>query len=264
MPIAKLNGFNINYKVFGNLQASNDHTIIFAHGNGNCLKNWRDLGYLEQFEAEGFRIIVMDALGYGASDKPLISTEYTAERRAADVIALMDYLGVDQCHFFGSSVGGSLGYVLAALYPERFLSFSIGMAHAYGNNKEPSNVHGDETKKLLAELPAEEFVQYYEKLLQRRFPEGVRKTFLNNNPQALIAANTITWPDNSSSLSKLNVPVLIFAGEHEEQLVPHIKTTAALIPDCTIKILQGRDHAEVYWGGKEVSSIVIEFIDRIS
>ena len=260
MPRTHLNGYSIHYEIAGNFKAPNERTIIFVNGNGNCIDDWRYLGYLKPLEAEGFRIILMDALGYGFSDKPIIPSEYSTERRAADVIALMDVLNIKECHFFGASIGGSLGFVLASLYPNRFLSFILGMAHAYGSTKEPSNIFSAEIKKLLTELSMEQVVEHYEFLLGRRFPVGVRENFINNNAKALIAANTITWPDYSSFLSQIKVPVLLYAGELEQQLLPSIKACCDQIPDCTFKIIPGKTHAEVYWDGQEIAPLLIHFL----
>lgn len=262
MSITPLNNYNINYEIVGNPKAPDNRTIIFAHGNGNCLDDWQHLGYLDPLEKEGFRLILMDALGYGASDKPLITSEYTAERRAADVVALLDKLSIKKCHFFGSSIGGSLGFVLASLYPNRFLSYMLGMAHAYGSTKEPSNVHPEEVRKLLNELSMEKFVEHYEVLLGRRFPNGVRENFIKNDAKALIAANSITWPDYSSFLSQIKVPVLMYAGEYEEQLIPYVKECCKIILDCTFKIIPSKNHAETYWDGKDITDLLINFLNE--
>lgn len=38
-------GFRINHEVVGNPSAK--HTIIFSHGNGNSISDWKTLSYTE-------------------------------------------------------------------------------------------------------------------------------------------------------------------------------------------------------------------------
>lgn len=98
MPKIKTrNDFNINYEIAGNIDS--EHTLILSHGNGNCLNDWTALGYVERL-APHFKLVLMDALGYGESDKPTSPAEYTAEKRADDVIDLLNALDIEQCHFF--------------------------------------------------------------------------------------------------------------------------------------------------------------------
>ncbi len=42
----------------------------------------------------GFRVVVPTMLGYGDTDKPVDPAEYTTNKLCADLIALLDLLGV--------------------------------------------------------------------------------------------------------------------------------------------------------------------------
>lgn len=64
-----------------------------------------------------FRTIAPDLRGRGDSGKP--ETGYTLEDHAADVLALLDYLGIERATILGHSFGGLLTIYLAAHYPER-------------------------------------------------------------------------------------------------------------------------------------------------
>jgi len=249
-------GFNINYKVYGDA----DNTLIFSHGNGNCIKDWLTLGYVDKL-APHFRLVLMDALGYGESDKPLDAKQYTPERRAEDVIAVLDDLDIGQANFFGSSMGGSLGFVLADLYQERFLSFIIGSAHPYGSSQPVGcNLFGEEFRELLAMRGMRGFVkEMEEKYLGRRFHEGVRAQYLKNNPQAMIAANTPEWPDRSHCLRNITVPVLLFAGD-QDPVSEYQATIAKQIPHSQVSILADTDHADSYWNSAKIAPLIKKFI----
>jgi pimeloyl-ACP methyl ester carboxylesterase len=66
------------------------------------------------------RLIRMDYRGRGGSAWTGAAT-YTVAQEAADVLALLDYLGVDRVAILGTSRGGLIAMVLAAMAPQRLL-----------------------------------------------------------------------------------------------------------------------------------------------
>jgi pimeloyl-ACP methyl ester carboxylesterase len=261
MPMAlNLEGYRCHYEVLSRNGAT--ETVLLAHGNGNCIKDWKALGYLELFHNE--HVILMDALGYGESDKPYQKECYTAERRAQDVIAVLDDMGmVDPVHFFGSSIGGSLGFVLAELYPERFKSFLIGSAHPWGTH-EPigSNLFPKMFRDLMLESGMKGFIEELEKkYLGCPFHEMVRPNYLNNDPIALAAANDHEWKNRGDVLSKIAVPVLLFAGDQDP--VSHFQEKIANeIPNAQVVILENTDHAGSYWHSKKIADPMRQFFEK--
>lgn len=67
---------------------------------------------------EKHRVLTLDLRGRGLSDKP--ETGYSMADHAADVLALLDSLGLEQALLGGHSFGGLLTYYMAANFPERF------------------------------------------------------------------------------------------------------------------------------------------------
>ncbi|WP_428624056.1 alpha/beta fold hydrolase [Sedimenticola sp.] len=63
------------------------------------------------------RLLALDLRGRGLSDKPV--SGYSLAEHAADVIGLLDKLGLDSVILGGHSYGGLLGFYLAAHYPQR-------------------------------------------------------------------------------------------------------------------------------------------------
>jgi 3-oxoadipate enol-lactonase len=64
-----------------------------------------------------YRVILMECRGTGESEHT--ADGYTLAQYAADVVALLDHLGIAKVTFAGHSMGGGIGYVLALSYPER-------------------------------------------------------------------------------------------------------------------------------------------------
>lgn len=64
-----------------------------------------------------FRTVAIDFRGRGLSDKP--ASGYAMADYAADVLAVMDALGIAQAAFVGHSFGAFVGMMVAAAAPER-------------------------------------------------------------------------------------------------------------------------------------------------
>ncbi len=77
-----------------------------------------------------FRLIAFDQRGHGSS--PVPPTPYTIAELGADVVALMDHLGVQRASYAGISIGGMAGIWLGANAPDRLdrLVLMCTSAHA--------------------------------------------------------------------------------------------------------------------------------------
>jgi 3-oxoadipate enol-lactonase len=65
----------------------------------------------------------MDMRGCGLSEAP--EPGYSPKDLAADVISLMDHLGIEKAHFCGFSLGGAAGLELAIAHSDRLRSLSL-------------------------------------------------------------------------------------------------------------------------------------------
>ena len=104
MPYADNQGVRIHYEVEGN-----GPPLVLQHGFTDSLQTWYDLGYVEALKA-GHRLILIDARGHGASDKPHEPKAYRSERNAANVVAVLQELEIPHAHFFGYSMGGWIAF----------------------------------------------------------------------------------------------------------------------------------------------------------
>lgn len=81
------------------------------------------------------RLNLLDRRGFGASDKPHDRDAYLPAPVVADVVAVVDDLGVGRAHFWGYSRGGRVGFALARVAPRRFPSLVIGGASPYAEDR---------------------------------------------------------------------------------------------------------------------------------
>jgi acyl-CoA synthetase (AMP-forming)/AMP-acid ligase II/pimeloyl-ACP methyl ester carboxylesterase len=91
-------------------------TLVLLHG---LTANARFFGgLLAAGLSDRLRVVAVDLRGRGESDKP--ATGYTIADHAADLLGLMDALGLEQVVLGGHSFGGLVTYYLAAGHPDRF------------------------------------------------------------------------------------------------------------------------------------------------
>jgi 3-oxoadipate enol-lactonase len=109
MPLAKVNGVNINYMLVGK-----GEPLILVMGLGAPLSGWKS--QLPVFR-QHFKVVLFDNRGIGKSDKP--EGPYSARMMAEDAVELMKYLNIEKGHVLGVSMGGGIAQEIALNYPER-------------------------------------------------------------------------------------------------------------------------------------------------
>jgi pimeloyl-ACP methyl ester carboxylesterase len=67
----------------------------------------------------GLRTYALDQRGYSPGARPPFVSEYRLTEAVADAVAVLDGLGVDAAHVIGHDWGAQIGWMLAALHPDR-------------------------------------------------------------------------------------------------------------------------------------------------
>lgn len=75
------------------------------------------------FLATHYRTLRYDNRGHG--DTPASLGPYSIDLLASDALDLLDQLAIRKAHFLGMSLGGTIGWMLAASYPERIASLVL-------------------------------------------------------------------------------------------------------------------------------------------
>lgn len=90
---------------------SRDRVVVCAHG---LTRNGRDFDRLATAMARDFRVIEIDFAGRGRSGWLADKTAYTYPTYLKHAHAFLDYRGLEQVDWVGTSMGGLLGMMLAA------------------------------------------------------------------------------------------------------------------------------------------------------
>ncbi len=89
--------------------------VVLLHGLGGSIYDWRHL--LRPLSGDR-RVIAIDLLGAGESDKPE-GEDYSVAAQARRVRGLLDALGVERASLAGNSFGGGVALRFAQDWPER-------------------------------------------------------------------------------------------------------------------------------------------------
>ena len=103
---------------YDNLNETNKNQIpwIFIHSIGSSYYSWR---YQIQHFSGSQRIIAVDLLGFGQSDKPALA-DYHLDATTQRLTEFLDALVIQHAYLVGCSMGGALCLWLKTLQPERF------------------------------------------------------------------------------------------------------------------------------------------------
>ena len=99
---ASFDGTRIAYRELGE-----GRPVVLIHGYFSTAEvNWIKYGHAAAIAAKGFRVIMPDLRGHGASDKPHDLAAYPADALMRDGMALIAHLGLTDYDLGGYSLGG--------------------------------------------------------------------------------------------------------------------------------------------------------------
>lgn len=117
----ELDGRRLSYEEWG----AGDQPIVLLHGL--LLDAHLNRGIARGLAARGHRVLLLDLLGHGRSDKPAHAAEYRMDTYASQVVGLLDHLDLDDAVVGGVSLGANVTLHLGVLHPERVRAMLIEM-----------------------------------------------------------------------------------------------------------------------------------------
>ncbi|QID17858.1 alpha/beta hydrolase [Nitrogeniibacter mangrovi] len=90
----------------------NPKVLMCVHG---LTRNGRDFDFLARALASDYRVVCPDVVGRGRSDWLPVKEDYGFPLYVADMITLIARLDVEHVHWVGTSMGGLIGMLIAAL-----------------------------------------------------------------------------------------------------------------------------------------------------
>jgi pimeloyl-ACP methyl ester carboxylesterase len=114
-------GNRIAYESYG----EGERTLVLVHG---LLMNRHMYDHLApELASRGFRVVIVDMLGHGASDQPTDMRAYSMGAFADQLAALCDHLELDRPVVGGTSLGANVSLEMATRHPGKARGLFIEM-----------------------------------------------------------------------------------------------------------------------------------------
>ncbi len=253
---------HLAYEVYG----SGDRVLVWLHAllfDANLGR-----GLARRLAARGNRVVLLDLLGHGRSQKPRHAGAHRMDLYAEQVLCLLDELGVDQVVLGGVSLGTNVSLLTAVQAPERVRGLVLEMPV----------LEWATPAAALAFLPLLLEVHYARaplRLVSRaasRVPQsgfGPLDSFINaaaSDPEEIAAVlHGILMGPIAPTIDQrraITAPTLVLG--HRIDLIHSFgdaKRLARQIPDA--RLIRTRTFAELWVRPARLTTEISEFLDRV-
>jgi pimeloyl-ACP methyl ester carboxylesterase len=271
MKTTNVNGIELAYDVQGE-----GEPVLFIHG-----AIWADFlrPLAEQPAFSGCRRIRHHRRGYGESGGPAGGFD----QQAADIVALMNHLGVDRAHLVGHSEGAMIALVLAASDPDRVRSLSLleplppASWLAAGDFADVLGTLGPAFEAMAGHYQAGDIPGAYDALFEPTgldwraataaagsdvVDQGIKDaaTFVEGEASALVE-----WSYGAEQAATIDCPVLSWSAAPGNAINPATRAfLQELFPRHEEVVLEGGDHFSVTTDPAAVAGPIAEFVARHS
>jgi pimeloyl-ACP methyl ester carboxylesterase len=230
----KLKDTELYYETYGS-----GEPLLLLHGNSQMIYAFNyQIGELAKY----YKVIAVDTRGQGKSTD-MTTGQLSYDLFANDMKQLLDSLHIKKANILGWSDGGNTGLIMAIKYPGYVHKLAIMGANLFPTTNAVPDTVWNEVRKGIAE---------YQKATDAHSKEEVRLfTMLLNEPH-------LTFDD----IKKIQVPVLVMAGEHDLILEKHTRAIASAIPKSKLVIFKGATHYAPVEIPKEFNKKVLQFMNE--
>jgi 3-oxoadipate enol-lactonase len=256
-----LNGARMHYK-----RSGSGFPLLLIHAGIADSRMWEPQA---KAFANQFDMVRPDLRGFGGSELP--PGQYSM---LADLIALLDHLGIHRSHVVGCSMGGTLAVDLAVEHPERVERLVLIGSGVSGSNLGAADADLFVDVEAADKAGDKEAVNRAEVRLWvdgPRRPEGsapaaVRDLVLDMNGRSLqtdwdAAENRRLDPPAITRLGEITAPTLVIVGDED---LPHAGANAEVITSkvagARMVVIKDAAHLPSLERPDEVNSVLLDFL----
>jgi 2-succinyl-6-hydroxy-2,4-cyclohexadiene-1-carboxylate synthase len=271
VPHVEVNGLSYYIEKDGN----GGPAVVMLHGFTGSRSTWLSLiPYLWP----DHRPIAIDLIGHGRSASPASVERYAMDRAVDDLVEVVRSLGFERAVWMGYSLGGRTALQVAVRHPDAVSALILeGASPGLETEQERlDRIAADEKLAQLAERDMEAFVDYWQSISlwdsQKENLSEASKTALRQGRLAqrgVGMANSLrgmgtgsqTWVGDR--LAEIRVPVLLTAGSLDTKYCGIAREMAAVIPDATLRLIEGAGHCAHLERPAEFNAVVLEFLREV-
>lgn len=255
-----VDGTRIAYQVVGT-----GTPLLMVHGTALSHSIWRGFGYAKALQAQ-YRLILVDMRGHGRSDKPHDSDSYAMDLVVADLLEILDTESpFEPAHVLGYSFGGRAVLSLAIEHSDRVRSLTVG-----GGSSRPMTGAFDALffpgcVDALERTGMDGFLEGWGIRRGRPVDPQTAAAFRRNDALALAAymrRSDVEPGIDDAVLRAMTTPTSMFVGSKDRERRPDTEYAASLIPDCSLTVIEGTDHASAVAASEAVLASLIPFLSQ--
>ncbi|MBN1664545.1 MAG: alpha/beta fold hydrolase [Deltaproteobacteria bacterium] len=268
MATMRINNVNLHYETAG--QGS---TIIFLHGFTGSHQDWR---YQTAAIEDRYRAIALDLRGHGQSEAPTSEAEYSIYLNCADVLGLLDGLGIDRCCLVGHSMGGFTALQFALDHPDRLW----GLVLVDTSSGEWDTVPGyAELRAKLDELARTEGIEAAFEYDAANNPMRIERFKIQPEQREIARKKTLgtavdayiyvprsfgKWQSVTGRLGEIKVPTIIFRGENDAGFVRPSDILKEKIGNAELIVVPGTYHNPHEENSEYFNNHLMQFLKRVA
>lgn len=262
MPYATRDGQRLYYEESGSGPA-----IVFSHGLFMDSYMFKD--QVAEF-SKSYRCIAWDERAHGKTADPEKCDPFTYYDSAADLMAILDHLGIDKAILVGMSQGGYLSLRAAITYPDRVRALVLIDTQALKEEAKAVESHSSHVKGCIeAGKMTDDIVDYAARLIMdpnwEGTPEWKERWKRLSLPNVLQAMTTLGSRDDiSDKISQIKCPALVIHGSEDIAITPdRARKMHDSLVDSRMVLIEGETHAPNMTKPKEVNAEISKFFKEI-
>jgi 3-oxoadipate enol-lactonase len=241
-------------------------TVVLVHGFVFNRSMWAP--QLDVLAHSGHRVVAVDLRGFG--DTPAHGTTIPMSAHSADILSVLDELGIATATFVGYSMGGQVVMDLVANHPERVAALVFSDTFAGLDSPDGKRSRLELADRLESEGTAAFAVEFVPQLLGERTREQSPATteqalaMIRSTDGASAAAalrGRAHRPDYRDTVSSVSVPTLVIVGQDDVfDRGVLASELAASIPGAQLVTLPELGHTPNMEAPDLFNSILTEFL----
>lgn len=214
---------------------------------------------------ERHRFVWYDRLGCGQSDRDRVSLSIDDD--VAQLVAVLEALGIDRCDLIGYSFGGPVAATFAARHPERVRHLVLYSTYARG-----AALADAEPYAALVNLVRSGWKLASRTLAALFLPDGSAEDlrwfsrFQQRSATPEIAAELLVYlrnQDVTDILPTLRVPTTVVTATDDRAVTPdNAREIAGLVPGARLVMVDGRTHDPFIRDGGDVVEAILAAVEE--
>jgi len=267
MPVANINGMNLNYEVAGR-----GHAVVFLHGMTGSTWDWANQVAVL---SPKYRTVALDMRGHGKSAAPSTEVEYSIPLFTEDVLGLLNVLDIRKCCLAGHSIGGFIALQFALNHMDRLAGLVLvdTSSGQFGTDPNYAQLRRklDELARSKGLEAAFEYDAANNPMRIERFqkhPElreaSRQKVLMTSVAGYIYGPRAIAkWQPVTPRLSEIRVPTLIYWGNEDTPFAEPVKILKKGIVGSEMVTVQGVGHNPHEEAPEIFNQALLKFLERV-